>query len=60
MSDIEQRIASMARRARAAALKLSQLDRAAKDRMLIAMAAGLRVAAAEIVAANERDLAAAR
>lgn len=60
MSDIEQRIASMARRARAAALKLSQLDRAAKDRMLIAMAAGLRAATAEIVAANERDLAAAR
>lgn len=47
-------------RAKAAAPKLASLDRAAKDRALRAIAAGLRARAPEIQAANELDLAAAR
>lgn len=53
-------IETMARRARAAALKLSQLSPGEKDRILRSMANGLRAAAPAILAANERDLGIAR
>lgn len=59
MSDrIHLQIESMARAARAAALKLSQLTTAEKNGILRAMASGLSGAAGAIVEANERDLAA--
>lgn len=48
----------MARTARAAALKLSQLSTAEKNSILRAMASGLVAATDEILAANAKDLAA--
>jgi glutamate-5-semialdehyde dehydrogenase len=48
----------MARQARAAALKLSQLSTEKKDAILRAMAGGLRAATSEILEANARDIAA--
>ena len=48
----------MARQARAAALKLSQLSTEKKDEILRAMAGGLRAATAEIIEANAKDIAA--
>jgi glutamate-5-semialdehyde dehydrogenase len=50
----------LATRAKSAARRLVALDRAAKDRALGAVAAGLRARSAEIFRANELDLAAAR
>jgi glutamate-5-semialdehyde dehydrogenase len=51
-------VETMARQARAAALKLSQLSTEKKDAILRAMAAGLRAATAEILEANAKDIAA--
>lgn len=48
----------MARRARSAALKLSQYPTEARNAMLMAMASGVRRATAAILGANARDLAA--
>ncbi|MBK1827454.1 glutamate-5-semialdehyde dehydrogenase [Haloferula rosea] len=56
MSDIKDQIETMARQARAAALKLSQLSTGEKNAILQAMAAGLRGASASILEANVRDL----
>jgi len=56
--EIQQKIEGMGRRARQAAYKLAQLDEEAKNRILIAMAAGLRDATDTILEANARDLAA--
>ena len=53
-------VSTICRRARVAARKLAPRDRIDKDRALLAMAAGLRSRAAEIVAANERDVQEAR
>jgi glutamate-5-semialdehyde dehydrogenase len=50
-------VETMARQARAAALKLSQLSTAEKNAILGAMAAGLRAATPAILEANGRDLA---
>ncbi len=54
--DIHSEIESMARRARTAALKLSQLESAEKNAILTAMAQGLRAATAEVLEANAMDL----
>lgn len=56
--EIQATVETMARQARAAALKLSQLSTEEKDAILRAMAAGLRAATAEIIAANVKDIAA--
>ena len=53
-------IRELATRAKSASRRLVALDRAAKDRALAAIAAGLRARSAEIFRANELDLAAAR
>ncbi|HEX6765723.1 MAG TPA: glutamate-5-semialdehyde dehydrogenase, partial [Polyangiaceae bacterium] len=53
-------IRELATRAKSASRRLVALDRAAKDRALAAIAAGLRSRSAEIFRANELDLAAAR
>ncbi len=57
---VEQRILEMGRRAAAAKRLLAALDRPAKDRVLAAMAAGVRRSAQAILAANARDMDAAR
>ena len=56
MSDIKDQIETMARQARAAALKLSQLSTEEKNAILQAMAAGLRAASVSILEANAKDL----
>ena len=56
--EIHQQIHEMGRRARQAAYRLAQLDAQAKNRILQAMAAGLRVATDTVLAANAKDLAA--
>jgi glutamate-5-semialdehyde dehydrogenase len=53
-------VAVLCRRARAAARQLAPLDRARKDGALRAIAEGLRARSAEVIAANARDLEAAR
>jgi glutamate-5-semialdehyde dehydrogenase len=53
-------IRELAQRAKDAAARLQVLERAQKDAALRALAAGLRASAAELMAANELDLAAAR
>ncbi len=60
MSDsITETIHGMGRKARGAAYRLAQLDTARKDAILRAMAAALRKATPEILAANALDMAAA-
>jgi glutamate-5-semialdehyde dehydrogenase len=56
MSEVE----ALCRRARAAARRLAPLGRPAKDGALRAIAAGLRAGAAQLLAANGRDVEAAR
>jgi len=56
MSDIEDQIETMARQARGAALKLSQLTTEEKNQILIAMASGLRAQSNSILEANVKDL----
>lgn len=56
MSDIEQQIETMAQQARAAALRLSQLDTEQKNSILLSMAKGLRAATPAILEANAKDL----
>ncbi|MFC7335737.1 glutamate-5-semialdehyde dehydrogenase [Haloferula chungangensis] len=56
--EVQAAVETMARQARAAALKLSQLSTEKKNAILLAMAAGLRAATAEIVEANAKDIAA--
>ncbi len=58
--DVDQQIAEIGARARAAARKLAPLDRAKKDSALAAIAEGLRGSRAEVLGANARDLAQAR
>jgi glutamate-5-semialdehyde dehydrogenase len=53
-------LTALAAMARGAARRLALADRAAKDGMLEAMAAGLARRSAEVLAANEADVAAAR
>jgi glutamate-5-semialdehyde dehydrogenase len=60
---VEQRLSpirELAQRAKSAAVRLQALERAQKDAALRALAAGLRASAAELMSANELDLAAAR
>ncbi|MGB6221624.1 glutamate-5-semialdehyde dehydrogenase [Haloferula sp.] len=56
--EVQAAVEVMARQARAAALKLSQLTTEQKDAILLAMAAGLRAATVEIIEANAKDIAA--
>ncbi|MFI2792933.1 glutamate-5-semialdehyde dehydrogenase [Haloferula sp. A504] len=56
--EIHEQIEFMARRARAAALKLSQLSTDGKNAILAAMATGLREATPAVLAANAKDLSA--
>jgi glutamate-5-semialdehyde dehydrogenase len=58
--DVDQEIADIGARARAAARRLAPLGRSQKDAALAAIAAGLRAARGEVLAANARDLAHAR
>jgi glutamate-5-semialdehyde dehydrogenase len=58
--DVDQQIAAIGARARAAARKLAPEGRARKDSALAAIAEGLRGSRAEVLAANARDLARAR
>ena len=58
MSNIQETIHQMGRQARAAAYKLAQLSSDEKNTILRAMAAAIREAAPELLAANARDLAA--
>jgi len=60
MSEVDQLIADMGARARAAAGTLAAMPSAAKARALVAAADALREAGDAIVAANARDMAAAR
>jgi glutamate-5-semialdehyde dehydrogenase len=53
-------VASLCRRARAAARQLAPRDRASKDAALRAIAGGLRAGQSELLAANARDLEVAR
>lgn len=53
-------IRELAQRAKSAAVRLQALERAQKDAALRALAQGLRSSVAELMAANELDLAAAR
>jgi glutamate-5-semialdehyde dehydrogenase len=53
-------IRELAQRAKGAAARLQVLERVQKDAALRALAAGLRASVAELMAANELDLAAAR
>jgi glutamate-5-semialdehyde dehydrogenase len=57
--DLAAQCAALGRRARTAARTLAQLPTAAKDKWLLAAAAALETQTADILAANERDLAAA-
>ncbi|BCX50258.1 gamma-glutamyl phosphate reductase [Haloferula helveola] len=54
--DVQASIEAMARKARAAALKLSQIPTEKKNAILLAMAAGLRAATPEILEANAKDI----
>lgn len=56
MSDIKQQIETMAQQARAAALRLSQLDSGQKNSILQSMAKALRAATPAILEANSNDL----
>ena len=56
--EIYEKIRSMARRARGAALRLSQLSTAEKNAILGSMASGLREATPAVLEANAKDLAA--
>ncbi len=56
MQTIEESIHQMGRQARAAAYRLSQLSADEKNAILRAMAAGIRAATAELIAANAKDL----
>src|ERR1700722_13117277 len=58
--DLDARVAVMAARARTAARALAPLPRERKDAALHAIAAGLRASRAAILAANARDVEAAR
>lgn len=58
--DLREQVHAAARRARVAAAELALATRDRKDAALLAMADALRARAAEILAANERDVAAAR
>jgi glutamate-5-semialdehyde dehydrogenase len=58
--DLREQVRAAARRAKVAATELALATRETKDAALHAMAAALRERAAEIVAANERDLVAGR
>jgi glutamate-5-semialdehyde dehydrogenase len=58
--DLETEMRALGSRARAAARVLATTPRAAKDRALRAAADGLRVRQGELLAANARDMAAAR
>ncbi|MFD2256052.1 glutamate-5-semialdehyde dehydrogenase [Luteolibacter algae] len=55
---ITEQIHEMGRQARAASYQLSQLSTEKKNSILLAMAAGLRESSAEILSANEKDIAA--
>ncbi|MEM1084186.1 MAG: glutamate-5-semialdehyde dehydrogenase [Verrucomicrobiota bacterium] len=57
-SEVAEAVEIMARQARAAALKLSQLSTDEKNAILLAMAKGLRDATPEILQSNAKDLAA--
>lgn len=59
-ADLREQVHAAARRARVAAAELALATRDRKDAALLAMADALRARAAEILAANERDVAAAR
>ncbi len=56
----KQDVLEVAARAKAAAVELAPLSRGAKDAALLAMAAALTAATADVVAANARDVEAAR
>ena len=58
--DLDREIAAIGARARAAARTLAPLDRAKKDAGLRAIASGLRGSRSAVLAANARDLDAAR
>jgi glutamate-5-semialdehyde dehydrogenase len=60
MTDVKQQVHDAARRARVAAATLALIPRAGKDEALAAMADALVGAAPEILAANARDVSAAR
>ena len=60
MSSIQETIHQMGRQARAAAYQLAALSTAEKNSILLAMAAAIRAAAPEILAANAKDLDAGR
>ncbi|MGJ8633647.1 MAG: glutamate-5-semialdehyde dehydrogenase [Luteolibacter sp.] len=57
-NEITEKIHEMGRRARAAALKLSQLTSEQKNGILVAMAGGLRESVADILNANAKDISA--
>jgi glutamate-5-semialdehyde dehydrogenase len=59
-ADLREQVHAAARRARVAASDLALATRARKDTVLLAMADALRARAAEILAANAEDVAAAR
>ncbi len=56
MSTVIAEVQEKAERARAAALKLAEMTRAEKDRVLLAMADAIEAHAAEILAANAKDV----
>jgi glutamate-5-semialdehyde dehydrogenase len=58
--DLREQVHAAARRARAAAGSLALATRERKDATLLAMAGALRARVAEVLAANEQDVAAAR
>ncbi len=58
--DLDSAMRALGRAAREAASALALADRAAKDKALMAMAAALRAHGAEILAANQADMADAR
>jgi glutamate-5-semialdehyde dehydrogenase len=60
MSTIQETIHQMGRQARAAAYQLAQLSAEEKNTILQAMAAAIRAATPEILAANAKDLAAGK
>jgi glutamate-5-semialdehyde dehydrogenase len=59
-TDLREQVHAAARGARVAAAELALATRDRKDAVLLAMADALRARAAEILAANERDVSAAR
>ncbi|MCB0324516.1 MAG: glutamate-5-semialdehyde dehydrogenase [Bdellovibrionales bacterium] len=59
-SELQLKIAELGRRARGAALRLNALDSSARKAALEQMAAALEAATAQIQAANQRDVEAAR